>query len=519
MSGNGPPCTLREAVASAQTDGTLPNNGCADGLNADAITFDPAVFVPGGAPDTINLVGQTLNLLSDVFITGPGASDLAIDGDAGSRVIFADVGTTVALAGLTVTGGDRSVTGGNDQGGGIWNQANLTLTAVTVSGNQVVTTASGPQNMMASGGGVYNDTGATLTLNDSVVRNNTASAVNLQNDAFGAEAFGGGIFNQNGTVRIRGGVIDDNHAIAQDAALGTFIGARGGGIHSTAGGVVEVDHAQITRNDTTASAVNANVTAEGGGVALGAGTVTIEETTIADNAVSASDTGGGVITQRGGGIYNGAATLNLISDTIARNGPTALGIPANIANSGGPTDFENTIVSDPLGAGAVNCGIGTETSGGFNVDFNAAGTPTCVPGPGTLTSNPLLAAGLAFNGGPSETIALQPTSPAIDAGINTGQGLPYLIEDQRRFLRPVDFTGVADAPGGNGTDIGAYEVQRACSVQATPSASCPTPTSNPPALNPTVTPTGQRAAALKKCKKKKKKARKKCKKKAAKLPE
>jgi hypothetical protein len=520
VSGNGPPCTLREAVVSAEFDGTIPNNGCVDGLDADAISFDPAVFVPGGAPDTIDLVDQTLNLQSDLSITGPGAPDLILDGATGERVIFVNDGDEVALEGLTVTGGDRNVVGGSENGGGIRNDGDLTLTEVTVSGNRVIATANNPaHNMFAGGGGIYNIPGAILTLTDSVVRDNTASALNPDVGVGGAEGFGGAIFNDGGTVNVHGSVIDDNHAIAQEAGGGGFVQAYGGGIHSTAAGTVAVDHTQITRNDATASGANTAVIAQGGGVAAGTSTITIEETTIADNAIAASDTGGGVITQRGGGIYNGAATLNLISDTIARNGPAGNGVPANIANTGGTTRLENTIVSDPLGAGSVNCGLGTKTTGGFNVDFNAAATPTCGLGGTELTSDPQLAGGLAFNGGPTETVALEPSSPAIDAGSSTGQGLPFLIEDQRRFLRPVDFTGVPDAAGGNGTDIGAYEVQRACSIQATPSDSCPTPASNSPALAPAATPTGARAAALKKCKKRKSStARKKCKKKARKLP-
>jgi hypothetical protein len=61
---------------------------------------------------------------------------------------------------------------------------------------------------------------------------------------------------------------------------------------------------------------------------------------------------------------------------------------------------------------------------------------------------------LADNGGPTQTVALLPGSPAIDAGANpTG-----LVFDQRGF----NFARVA----GAAADIGAFEVQRPATVQS-----------------------------------------------------
>ena len=62
---------------------------------------------------------------------------------------------------------------------------------------------------------------------------------------------------------------------------------------------------------------------------------------------------------------------------------------------------------------------------------------------------------LAENGGPTETHAPLPGSPAIDKGKN----LPASGTDQRGtgFARTFDDPAVANAPDGDGTDIGAYE--------------------------------------------------------------
>ena len=60
---------------------------------------------------------------------------------------------------------------------------------------------------------------------------------------------------------------------------------------------------------------------------------------------------------------------------------------------------------------------------------------------------------LADNGGPTQTFALQTGSPAIDAGNSA------LTTDQRGRVRPFDFPNVANAAGGNGSDIGAFEAE------------------------------------------------------------
>jgi hypothetical protein len=103
------------------------------------------------------------------------------------------------------------------------------------------------------------------------------------------------------------------------------------------------------------------------------------------------------------------------------------------------------------------------TSAGFNLsDDNANGGPGISPG-GFLNhsgdirnTNPLLdPAGPKGNGGPLPTIALQSTSPALDQG-KRNTVVP-LGTDARGEPRPFDDPGVANAAGGDGNDIGAYE--------------------------------------------------------------
>ena len=58
------------------------------------------------------------------------------------------------------------------------------------------------------------------------------------------------------------------------------------------------------------------------------------------------------------------------------------------------------------------------------------------------------------NGGPTFTRALLAGSPAIEGGNSSGSNT-----DQRGLSRPVDSPAIANATGGDGSDIGAYEVQ------------------------------------------------------------
>src|SRR5215207_694170 len=67
--------------------------------------------------------------------------------------------------------------------------------------------------------------------------------------------------------------------------------------------------------------------------------------------------------------------------------------------------------------------------------------------------------GLRNNGGPTLTVALTATSPGVDQG--TSLGLTGILSTDQRgagFLRKVD-KAAANATGGDGTDIGAYELQ------------------------------------------------------------
>src|SRR5213078_2215010 len=105
---------------------------------------------------------------------------------------------------------------------------------------------------------------------------------------------------------------------------------------------------------------------------------------------------------------------------------------------------------------------GAVTSNGHNL-LGTATEATGFTGTGDQTgANPMLAA-LADNGGPTQTMALNIGSPAIDAGVAAGA-----TTDQRGMPRTLDDPGVANSGSSDGTDIGAYESPVLCTL------TCPT---------------------------------------------
>src|SRR6266542_4329682 len=133
-------------VTSTADDGTTA--GTLRSLLAGAADGDTIEFSVTG---TITLTTGQLVVDKSVAILGPGANNLAIDGNAISRVFYIASGKTVSISGLTIANGSA------DLGGGIYNDhSTLTVSSCTLSGNSALN----------DGGGIYNDArgdSATLT--------------------------------------------------------------------------------------------------------------------------------------------------------------------------------------------------------------------------------------------------------------------------------------------------------------------------------------------------------------------
>lgn len=158
----------------------------------------------------------------------------------------------------------------------------------------------------------------------------------------------------------------------------------------------------------------------------GNGTISIEivNSTIAHN--SGTDSGGIWVTTQGN--LNALANVSLRNTILANNGPRNI---YTESPGGGPISI------DSLGFNLAD----EDTDGHFDHMTDVVGDD---PRLGPLTNN----------GGQTESHALMGGSPALDAGERSGYG-----RDQRGQLRTFDAPGVSTAAGGDGSDIGALEMQ------------------------------------------------------------
>src|SRR5438132_250758 len=228
----------------------------------------------------------------------------------------------------------------------------------------------------------------------------------------------------------------------------TFSGnsAGGGGAIVNNGGRVSV----------TNSTFFGNSASDAGGAIVNGGTLTVTNSTFSDNSAGGAFAGGGAISNN----VNGTATVtnSTFSGNSARSGEG--GAIFNSSLLPGPLTVTNSILANSTAGGNCASSFGTIADGGNNIDdsttcgFTGAG---CASTTGTsfCNTNPLLdPAGLARNGGPTQTIALEAGSPAINAGNGTACAAPPVNNlDQRGFVRP--------GMGATNCSIGAYEFNAA----------------------------------------------------------
>ncbi len=365
------------------------------------ITFAPAVF-NASSPQTITLT-STLELSEAPWpevLQGSGANAVTISGNNAVQVVEVGSATTATISGLTISGGFAT----DNPGGGIGNRGMVTVTDCTIESNTV-------SGVLVGGGGIYNS--GTLTVTDSTIEDNSSPRD------------GGGVFNSSAWP-----------AMLSDCTINGNSAGRGGGVAS---------YGYLTASNCTVAGNSAVV---GGGVYLDGGTMILTNSTITENSASA---GGGGAFARGSGASYSATSLRVINSTVADNSGGGI----YVAGSAVTLTIDNSIVALNTSGGAADVGLNSPS-----VAVVAYNNLVGVDGTGTLTNgvngnivgvNPHLGP-LANNGGPTETMALLPGSPAIGAGSVAlavdANGNP-LTTDQRGpgYPRVVNRT----------VDIGAYE--------------------------------------------------------------
>lgn len=354
--------------------------------------------------------------------------------------------------------------GSGGSGGGIANAGTAVLTRCFIGANAGGPGAEGsvifsvlypPATTGGNGGsgaGVYNT--GKMHISASTVYGNTTGnggndGGNLTTGATGAGGRGGGICNE-GTLSVDNSTISGN-VCGNGGAVGDNVGYTTGGAGGGGGGIYNQGSLQLT-----SCTIALNATGTGGKGADASSIYYPYDFPLP--AIAAGGAGGS-----GGGILNDAGAANLsLRNTL---------LSLNSVNKGGCGGTRNFYPLDRVGAVTNQIGTAGDDGIGFDIggDFISRGfnlisiTNGCtrfhngVKGDqfGSIATpiDPLLAP-LQMNGGQTPTHALLPGSPAID------QGNSFRIStDQRGRRRPHNYTSLPNAPGSDGSDIGAFELQ------------------------------------------------------------
>jgi len=413
-----PPCVVGTSTSASCTesalDACLPGGGRFDGT----VTFNC-----GGAA-TIT-VTSTKVISADTTIDG--GSQVTISGGHSVGVFSVNAGVKFTVQNLIIANGNGEGGGGILSYGGVLIVSNSTFSgnstpvhfvggAISSGGTLAVANSAFSGNSAGAGGAIENY--GTLTVTNSTFSGNSAS-----------EGMSGGGIDNSGTLTVTNSTFSDNSALF------------GGGIASNAG---------MLKVSITNSIFSGNSAGFGGGI-VNEGTLALTNSTLSGN--HAMDSGGGIY-QVGGG-----STLTITNSTLSGN--SAL-VGGGIVNGGDRLTLTNTIVANSTSGGNCEGGI---IDGGHNLEDGATCGFSTANGSSNNTNPDLDPAGLADNGGPTQTIALctgpglpsagcTTMSPAIDAGdqsvcSTTTGAAPVDNLDQRGFGRPG--TGAANC------SIGAFE--------------------------------------------------------------
>ena len=347
------------------------------------------------------------------------SGDIGIEGSNGDNsyqvVRGMDIGNTAILDGFTITASNANGPAPYDNGGGMYNDnSSPTLTNLIFSNHSAI-----------YGGGMINWYNSNPILTNVIFSGNFAET-------------GSGMVNHSSSPSLNNVTFSHN------------IGGTG-----SIGGAM-VNDLNSSPSLTNVSFINNSVNSFGGGMlnSFNSNPILVNVTFSGNSSVDG-----------GGAIYNSD------SDPILKN----VTISGNTSNIGGA--IYNNVDSNPS---IINSILYGNTGGEI---YNNSGTAVVTysivqggyPGTGNLDANPLLGP-LQNNGGFTETMALLPGSPAIDAASDA-------------FCPSTDQRGVVRSQGSH-CDIGAYEVEGPITTPTLTPSPTNTATSTFTATNtPTFTPT------------------------------
>ena len=327
----------------------------------NAISLREAILAinAGAGGDTINLAAGTytlsraganenlastgdLDVLRNVTIIGTGAGTTTINGNGIDRIFEIRSGT-LNLSGVTIQGGNASVSSSDGGGLLVGSGSFATVTNTVFTGNSA-----------KSGGAIAND--GTLTLTSVSIQGNNSTQ------------FGGGIASVGTSATLVGVTVSNN----------TTTGSRGGGIY-TIGGTFSATNVTISGNSAVINGGGINATS----------TVALQNVTITNNSSS-----------NGSGVFaDPASSISLRNSIVAGNngsadigGSVAFISQGNnlIGNKGTATGFTDGVNADQVGTGAtpINPLLGSlQNNGGSTLTHALLAGSTAIDA-GTTTGAP-----------------------------------------------------------------------------------------------------------------------------------
>jgi hypothetical protein len=311
----------------------------------------------------------------------------------------------------------------------------------------------------------------------------------------GGQGAGGGLFVLSGSVGLFSSTVSRNHATGGLGGTGGFSGpcgipGRNGGVGQGAGlflgrGALHMEQTTVSGNTATggtggfAGGINllfrpspSGGSSQGAGMLVASGKISLANSTLFANKAkggsggcTSSDFCGHGGDAAGGGLYIISGSISLTGATIASNQaltrfevtPPGSSSGGGIANAGAGL-FINTTLIGNNSQDSGNASHGNDVSGSITSSHSligqTEGSAITDDGGNIFNVNPALdPGGLKLNGGPTQTVALEDGSPAIDTGDNAVcSALPPT------GLGKVDQRGIARfRHGDNLCDIGAFE--------------------------------------------------------------
>lgn len=398
-SASGPFCTLRAAIE-----------------EANALGGSNRINVPAGS--YILSLGA-LAISSDITIVGAGSAVTIIDGAHASRICEVNSSASSLLSHVTFSNAYETA----DDGGGLYINPGCTVRiqdcvfsnnicenhrggAVANEGTLIIERSTFAENESHHGGAI--NSRGSLTATEVVVSDNVA-------------VIGGGV-SGSGTINLTDVTFSGNEA------LGDVGSVAGGGLFLAETAVAVLERVTFVNNlglsgggiyDMASSLTMTNVTFNNNRGRVGGGALTVSGYSHSDVTIANVTIAGNIDDGYGGGAIlwdQGSATVAIVNSIFADNGTAQCNLPGVIFSFGHNLETTNSC--------------------GFAVVGDQVNTPADL-------------APLADNGGLTQTMALLPTSAAIDSG----DDLPAPATDQRGVARPQD----GNDDGSAVTDIGAYE--------------------------------------------------------------